>query len=536
MQHQQARGTGRGARPRGRLTGYRGVLVNPVSLARTELLSSGMVVVDGGGRVVRTVDLSGPDAEEQLAGVDRVVDRRGCLIMPGFVDGHAHAPQYAFTGTGMDLPLLEWLETYTFPCEARFEDAAFARAVFRKSVRRHLRHGTTTVSYFGTLQLEANKALVEAVRDAGQRALVGKVSMDRNSPEYYVEDTAQGLADAEAFVAWVKGAGGADASSDSLDLTSDESESDEEAQARASLVTPVVTPRFVPSCTPEMLRGLGDIAGRHGVPVQSHLGESLAEIEWVRSLHPESDSYTAVYDDHGLLPAGERCLPCAEDPNPTPSSNAEDPNPSARPSAGDPRAGSTAAAPRPPVAYMAHCCHCDAGERALLGASGTGVVHCPSSNFMLGSGILPVRRLLREGVKVGLGTDVAGGYSASMLDAMRQAILASKTVAAAEQGKLETFVTGATPVEQEPSAPLAVHEAFFLATLGGAACVGMEDRIGSFAPGKCFDALIVDPNADASPFDTFPQDSLEDIFSKFIFLGDDRNIVEVYVDGDRVVG
>lgn len=107
--------------------------------------------------------------------------------MPGLIDAHCHAPQYIFTGTGMDLPLLEWLEKYTFPSEAKFANAAFARNAYKRSVKRHLQCGTTFASYFATIHDASSVILAEVITECGQRAHVGKVSMDRNSPSYLIE-------------------------------------------------------------------------------------------------------------------------------------------------------------------------------------------------------------------------------------------------------------------------------------------------------------------------------------------------------------
>jgi len=215
--------------------------------------------------------------------------------------------------------------------------------------------------------------------------------------------------------------------------------------------------------------------------VQSHLSESVNECEWVKGLHPDCENYAAVYDKYGLLHSRS---------------------------------------------YMAHCVHCCGAERELLASSGTGVIHCPNSNFSLSSGILNVRRMLAEGIKVGLGTDVSGGYSCSMLDAMRQAITASKMVAI---GKGDAMGGGSTAVE-----PLSFSDVFHLATVGGAQCLGIEDKIGNFVAGKEFDALIVDPSVEGGPFDLGEDDSALDVFQRFIFTGDDRNIERVYVRGKRV--
>jgi len=348
--------------------------------------------------------------------------RDGGVLLPGFIDGHAHAPQYAFTGTGNDLPLLEWLQKYTFPVEAKFSDPEVARDVYSKAVDRHLRNGTTTCSYFATIHLEATKILVDEVRRAGQRAYVGLVNMDRNSPEYYVQTTEQSLADTKAFFKYVE------------DL----------ADPR---VTAVVTPRFVPSCTSKLMKGLGEIASENEAPVQSHLSETVNEVAWVKDLHPEASCYTDVYRAHGLLVGGKKGA----------------------------RANHKS--------YMAHCCQCGPLDRSILQESATGVIHCPNSNFSIGSGVLDVRRMRAEGVAVGLGTDVAGGYSCSILDAMRQARIASQVILFQErderQRRSQAGDSGSSGGAAKPSpAPeeksFTIAELLYLATAGGAEALGLQ--------------------------------------------------------------
>jgi guanine deaminase len=116
------------------------------------------------------------------------------------VDTHCHAPQYVFTGSGMGLPLMQWLETYTFPVEAEFKDEKYARDVYEKSVKRHLSYGSTTCSYFATIHLKAALILADIVQEQGQRAFIGKVSMDRNSPDILIEETETGCKEVEEFV------------------------------------------------------------------------------------------------------------------------------------------------------------------------------------------------------------------------------------------------------------------------------------------------------------------------------------------------
>ena len=204
-----------------------------------------------------------------------VVEYRNQLIIPGFVDTHAHAPQYCNRGLGMDKELLPWLETYTFPEESKFKDTEYARLVYSAFVRDLWRHGTTRSILFGTIHKDSTLVLMELLQQAGLSALVGKVNMDRNSPDFLIEDTTQSLADTKAWL--------------------------EASKVFGPLVKPVITPRFVPSCTSELMRGLGELAKEYDVPVQSHLSENHGEIEWVSALHPESGSYTDVYYEHQLM-------------------------------------------------------------------------------------------------------------------------------------------------------------------------------------------------------------------------------------------
>ena len=459
---------------------FRGAVVHSRGLEQgLEVLADALLVVRD-GRVERLVDLGALAAADAAAAVDalaaelapRAIERLGAraLLMPGFVDGHAHAPQYAFAGTAMDLPLLEWLERYTFPAERRFADLSHARRVYDAAVARSLRSGTTTCAWFATLHLDASKLLVDVVRARGQRAHVGKVSMDTNAPETYVEQTDAAIADAGAFAEHVLATSPPAARAAVAAVGADDDATGAPASmtialTRAgALVTPAVIPRFVPTCSARLMDALGALAARRRLPVHTHLSENPSEIAWVRSLHPARASYADVYAHHGLMP--------------------------------------------PARAYFAHCVHCGAGERSLLRARGAGVVHCPTSNFMLSSGVLDVRRLLRDGNRVGLGTDVAGGYASSMLVALRHATLAGRAAHFRARGDTDADADAdargaAAAAAAEPHEPLTAHEAFHLATAGGAEALGLGGEVGDLAPGKLFDALLIDADVDDAPFDVF---------------------------------
>ncbi|KAG7394334.1 hypothetical protein PHYBOEH_005293 [Phytophthora boehmeriae] len=449
------------------IVAYKANVVHSLALGQLQVLQPGLVGVNDQGKIEFVLDLSQQQTETATANrFDELVDLGDQLLLPGFIDGHAHAPQHSFVGVGMHLPLLQWLETYTFPYEAKFQSVAYAKAVYEEAVRRHLNNGTTTCSYFATIHLDACKVLADIIEQVGQRGYVGKVNMDRNGSSGLQEDTQTSIDDTRDFVDYV--------------LKKDN-----------RLLTPVITPRFVPSCSSKLMTALAQISREHSpkLPVQSHLAENRAEITWVKSLHPESLNYTGVYEDHGLL--HDR-------------------------------------------SYMAHCIWCSKDEREILKDKQTAVIHCPNSNFSLSSGVLNVRRLLREGIKVGLGTDVSGGYSPSMLDSIRQAIIASKLVSIGNGSSADN------DQEDLEMDSLSYAEAFHLATVGSAEALGLGDKVGNFLVGKDFDALVVDPNVANSPIDQVddPDEAVAaDVlhtFQKFLFLGDDRNIVNIFVGGRQV--
>jgi len=182
-----------------------GSFVHSVSFGEIEMIENGLMIYLVNGTIEALLDLDTTPFDRSLLAHLDVTDYTGKIIMPGFVDAHVHAPQYVFSGTGMDLPLLAWLEKYTFPAEARFSDTDFARLAYSRSIKRHLKCGTTFASYFATIHQPAGKVLVDVLQAVGQRAFVGKVSMDRNSPDFYIEQTQKGCSDAEEFARYVLG-------------------------------------------------------------------------------------------------------------------------------------------------------------------------------------------------------------------------------------------------------------------------------------------------------------------------------------------
>ncbi|XP_065576999.1 guanine deaminase-like isoform X5 [Artemia franciscana] len=241
------------------------------------------------------------------------------------------------------------------------------------------------------------------------------------------------------------------------------------------LVNPVVTPRFAPSCSMELLTNLGRIAKTYDVSIQTHCSETLPECQWVKELFPGFEDYIDVYDKAGLLTA---------------------------------------------KTTLAHGIYLSEREMSRITETQTKVSHCPNSNCSLMSGLCDVRKLESLGVVVGLGTDVSGGYSISMLDAMRCSITVSNIIASAKDGGY---------------VPFNYQDALRLATISGAEVLGISDKVGNFEVGKDFDALRVNLSPKAGNIDIFGYETMEELVQKFIFLGDDRNIREVYVAGRRVI-
>ena len=367
---------------------------------RFEVLENGYVAVDENGRVTGVAT----DVKSLDTGDAEIVDFGDCLLIPAMNDLHVHASQYRNQGLAMDLELLPWLQNYTFPEEMKYADTQYAEKMYRRFVRDLWRVGTMRACVFATIHTESTHLLMRLFQEAGMGALVGKVAMDRDCPEGLsasVEETVQGY---ESLIIEFGG--------------------DPEA-----LVRPIITPRFVPTCTSEMLSACGRLAATYQLPVQSHLSENKDEIALVKTLEPESTCYGDAYDRYGLF-------------------------------------GQT-----PTV--MAHCVWTEGEELELMKRRGVVVAHCPTSNFNVASGMAPIRRFLDAGLQVGLGSDISGGHDLSIFRMMVYAIQVSKMHY--QQDHQQAFLT--------------LPEVFYIATKSAGSFFG---RVGSFEPGYEFDALVID--------------------------------------------
>lgn len=438
------------ANPRGPLKGIRGQMLtfkddpflNPEESCIRHLADGLAVIRDGHILAVgdyKEVIASYPGLEE----IDR---HEYSLIMPGFIDCHAHYVQSPMVGS-FGGTLINWLDRYTFPTEARFRDKDFAAEVARIFFRQTLSHGTTTANVFATTFRESVDAIFEESERYNARTISGKVLQDRNLPD--------SLKDASA--------------EESVALSE---ELLKKWHNRGRQLYAVI-PRFAPTSTPKQLSLAGELYQRHiseGVYMHTHLDESGDEIEWVRSLFPDARNYTDVYDRFGLV--GRRSV-------------------------------------------MAHCCLVEPEEWRRLHDAGCGIIHCPSSNLFLGDGEFKFWEAKDPAhpCDIGVGTDIGGGTSFSIPRQLGEAY----------------------KIAMLRSRPLDAAKAFYMATLGGARALHLEDKIGSIRPGNEADFAVLDLKA--TEFLEWRLQFTDDILSKLFIiqtLAPDNVVSATYVAGVRV--
>ena len=328
------------------------------------------------------------------------------IVIPGMTDLHVHAPQFAFRGLGMDLELLDWLNTYTFPEECKYKNLEYADRAYT-SFADHLRRSSTTRAVaFATIHVPATELLMEKMEKSGLISYIGKVNMNRNSPDYLCEESTEAsLAATEEWICHTK---------DKFEHTK-----------------PILTPRFVPSCTDDLLKGLRGLMEKYNLPVQSHLSENYGEIEWVKELCPDTKFYGEAYDRYGLFGGDHPCI-------------------------------------------MSHCVHSTPEEVALMKKNGVYIAHSPLSNTNLASGVAPASKYIEEGMNIALASDVAGGDTENLFASIVGAIRASKL---------------RWRLKDQSVKPLTVDQAFYLATMGGGSFFG---KVGTFKEGYELDAVVLD--------------------------------------------
>ena len=409
------------------------------SNASHEFHEDGLLVVEE-GRVARM----GP-APPLLASLPRdveVVDRRGSLILPGFVDAHVHYSQTdVIASAGRNL--LHWLEEYTFPEEARFAERAHADEVAEFFLDQLLANGTTTALVFCTVHRASADAFFEAAERRNVRMGAGQVMMDRLCPPNLRDTPDSARKDAHELIERWDGKG---------------------------RLHYAITPRFAITSSSEQLKLAGELARAHpSAFIHTHVAEQPDEVAKVRELFPNSRSYLDAYAHRGLL--RERAI-------------------------------------------YAHCLYLDQADRERMQSAGAAAAFCPTSNLFLGSGLFDIAAADAAGLRFALGTDVGAGTSFSMLRTLDEAY----------------------KVAQLRGQHLSALRGFYLATLGGARALRLDDRIGSFATGREADFIVLDP--DATPLLARRMRSartLEERLFAWMILGDERAVRECYVLGEPAI-
>jgi guanine deaminase len=400
----------------------------------------GAVAVSGEGRILWHGSWDRLPREHAAAPLD---DHGACLLMPGFIDPHIHFPQYRILAApGRDL--LDWLNRFTFPEESRYGDKPHAENAARIFLERLFAAGTTSILAFCSVHKLCADILFTAAQSAGMGIITGKTMMDRNAiPELHDDPETSARDSAELIARW-------------------------HGRGRARYA---VSPRFAITSTEAQLALAGELLKQYPqVYFQTHLSESLVELETVKRLYPKDSDYTAVYERFGLLG---------------------------------------------PNSLFAHGVHLSESECLRLHHSGSKVVHCPTSNTFLGSGLFPMAHLRKKErqVAVGLATDIGGGTSYSMLATMAEAY----------------------KIAMLQGLRLTALDLFFMATRGNAALLGLDAEIGSLDQGSYADVIVLDP--EATPVLAGRHElsrSLEDVLFALMILGEECAVRVTYVAGRPV--
>jgi len=403
-----------------------------------EYFEDGLLLIDA-GHVVAAGDAT--QLMSELPADTPVLDYSGKLVVPGFIDCHVHFPQLDIIGS-YGAQLLDWLNQYAFPAEAKFRDPDHAREVATVFVDELLANGTTTALVFGTVHAHSADAIFEAADARGMRLIAGKVLMDSNCPEELRDDAETGYSQSKALIERWHGKG---------------------------RLGYAITPRFALTSSREQLAAAGRLATEYpDVWVHTHLAENIEEIEEIARLFPESRSYLDVYEQHNLL--RERSV-------------------------------------------FAHCLHMDERDRGSMASKGGAAAFCPTSNLFLGSGLFDLRAIREAGVRCGLGTDVGGGTSLSLLKTASEAY---KVLHLQEQA-------------------LPATRALYLATLGAAEALYLDDKIGNFEKGKEADFVVLDfEGSNLTARRTAAATTIEEKLFALITLADDRNVAATYVNGEAI--
>lgn len=365
------------------------------------------------------------------------------IIVPGFIDSHVHYPQTEMIAAYGE-QLIDWLNNYTFIAEQGFASKDHAAEVAEVFIKEQFRNGVTSSTVYCTIFPQSVDALFEEAAKHNMRVMAGKVCMDRNAPPKLLDTAQRAYDESKALIQkWHK-------------------------NGRAEYV---ITPRFIPTSTPEQMEAVGALAMEFpDTLIQSHVSENVNEVAWVKELCPEAQDYTDAYAKYGLL--RDRAI-------------------------------------------YGHGIHLTERELNVFSETGAAIAHCPTSNFFLGSGCLNVKKLKNADrpVRIGLATDLGAGTSFSILQTMNEAYKAA----------------------QMNKAPYSSLHAFYLASRGTAEALRLSDKIGSIEPGMEADLAVINlKSTPIIDYRMRYAKSLEEVLFIQMTLADDRAIAATYVAGKEV--
>lgn len=385
---------------------------NPFFICRGNIIYAGdrnrLTVHEDSYLVVKDGIVEGiyPVLPEQYASLE-VKDYGRGLIIPAFTDLHVHAPQYVQRGIGMDVLLSDWLNQYTFPQEARFADMEYAKNVYDAFVDDLIRQGTFHTAIFATIHREATDYLFARLEEKGLYAFVGKVNMDVHSPDCLCETTEESLRETRRYL---------------------------ESHTSCTTVKPILTPRFAPTCSRELMHGLGKLSREFHCGLHTHLVESKWEAAEALRLFPECRSDAEIYEQAGLLENGPSIL--------------------------------------------AHVIFPSEEDVRILKKYHGVSVHCPDATTNIIAGIMPTAALQDQDLAIALGSDVGGGHQLAIYRQVSRAV---------QMSKLKGFY------EPENNRAVSFAHAFYLATKAGGSVFG---NVGSLEKGYRFNALVIESMED----------------------------------------
>ena len=420
------------------LTAHRGEIIHFLTDANNyEYFSDGLLIIENG--FVHSVGNT-KELLKTLPQNTKISEHQNCLITPGFIDTHVHYPQCEIIAS-YGKQLLEWLETYTFPAEKKFEDPIYASKIASFFLDQLLNNGTTTALVFGTVHPQSVDAFFTEAQQRNLRMICGKVMMDRNAPDALLDTPETSYTESRDLI---------------------------EKWHNKDRLRYAVTPRFAPTSTDEQLAQAGRLLQEYpDVHFQTHISENKKECEWVADLFPDRKNYLDVYDHHNLL--GKRSV-------------------------------------------FAHGIHLENREWQRLADTDSAIAFCPCSNLFIGSGLFNLHKANHYGVKTGLGTDVAGGDSFSILKTINEAY----------------------KIQQLQGNSLSAFESLYMATLGGAKALDLHNKIGNFETGKEADFVVLDYHAtDLMRFKLEQCDSIEERLFSLLMLADDRAVKYTFIMGNN---